>query len=126
MTPEQIEQVLAEHLPSKAISGCACGARRLARPLPDPGEFEAAWAAHVAAEIVRALGLVEEHQWVPVAESGHRAVGRSLAALDEAIRAIRAERDDRLSQMERNGMKVAELVVREVRRSLTEGREVRS
>jgi hypothetical protein len=41
--------------------------------------------------------------------------------LDEAIQAIRNERHDRLSQMERNGMKVAEIAVREVRQSLTEG-----
>lgn len=63
-----VEKLLAEHEPNRVIRGCKCGLRQIARPLPDPGEFEAAWAVHLA-EVLRGDEVVER-----VAE----AIGRGL------------------------------------------------
>lgn len=51
-----LREVLAKH--ERRVFMCSCGERIRYRPLPDPGEAEAAWAKHVVDALI-ASGLVQ-------------------------------------------------------------------
>lgn len=104
MSGRMLQEVLAEvarkHQGSEVLRSCGCGLRGLARPLPDRGEFEAAYVAHLADEQARAVSAWLGEQREAVAEAiwtdlmwtlDAPAGATSTAYADAALAAIREQ-----------------------------------